>query len=142
MLQRALGAPNHVSSAENISPEYASGQVWRYNTREGESESRLYLVRVDELSNGESAYHIFLDSVSIINPHTDSGIQQVLPHAPVARVTLDSSVTELEETDAEMPDIDRGYMIWREAYDAGEAGIYTVEVREILDLIEQTRADQ
>ena len=137
-----LGLLLLIGCATAASPEveYEEGQVWRYETREGEVDSRLYIVRTDELPTGDLIYHVAVDGVAIRNPQIAGGVQTDLPHAPVGRETLDASVTELEREGAEMPDISEGYTAWREAFDAGEGGFFTVSVAEILDFIEQAVA--
>jgi hypothetical protein len=117
--------------------EYEEGQVWHYDTREGEAGSRLYIARVDELPTGARIYHVSIDGVAVRNPQADGGVWTVLPHAPVGRETLDASVTELVHEGAEMPDISEGYTAWLEA---SGAGFFTVSVAAIPDLIEQAVA--
>ena len=114
--------------------EYAAGQVWTYDARPGEENSRLYIALVETLPNGEPVYHIALDGLSIQTP---GGVESELGHAPVSRATLDASVTEKVADGAAMPDIREGYASWRAAFDDGGAGIWDVPVRDIVAFIEQ-----
>ena len=85
--------------------KYAEGQVWNYKTREGEEESRLYIVKVESDEMLGWIFHIFVDGLEIKNPHLAGGVQSVLPHSPVSEVTLDKSVTSLLTESVEtMPD--------------------------------------
>jgi len=116
---------------------YAVGQVWSYQTRDQESGSKLYISQVDEETPIGPVYHIHLDGLSIQNPHTADGVQATFPHAPVSAETLDASVTELiEMRETDLPDVSEGYQMWREAFDKGEAGVFTISVREIIQFIE------
>ena len=117
--------------------KYSRGQVWSYRARPSEEKSRLYIVRVDTNQKLDNIYHIFVDNLSLKNPHAETGIQDVLPHAPVSGKTLDASVIDLIETrDTNLPNISEGYKIWREAFDKGEGGVFTIPVAEIIQYIE------
>lgn len=119
------------------SPKYKIGQVWNYRTREGEEQSRIFIVRADPDQNLGTIYHIYIDGLQIRNPHTDAGIQDHLPHSPVSEKTLNDSVTSLaiEQTE-ELPDVSDGYGTWKEAFDNGDAGIFTIPVNQIIQYIE------
>ena len=112
---------------------YAAGQVWKYRTRPGEESSQLYISRVDHLPEG-LAFHIYLDGLHLKNP---AGEQSSLPHAPVNEETLKASVTALVTERAQVPDVSKGYNIWREAYDRGEAGVFDIPVAEVVQFIEE-----
>ena len=116
---------------------YAVGQVWSYQSRDHELDSKLYISQVDEEMPIGPVYHIYLDGLSIQNPHTADGVQTTFPHAPVSAETLDASVTELLQTrETDLPDVSEGYQMWRDAFDKGEAGVFTISVREIVQFIE------
>lgn len=118
---------------------YQVGQVWAYKTRKAESNSRLYIVKVDSDAKLKTIYHIYIDKVAIKNPYIrDGGIQNVLPHAPVSKATLDASVTQLISVKASpLPDITEGYKAWKDEYSKGEAGVFTISVSDILKYIEK-----
>jgi hypothetical protein len=97
----------------------------------------LYIVKIETLSRGQYAFHIYLDNLRIPNSHLPSRMQTELPHSPVSSETLDLSVVKLLGTATTLPDISEGYLAWREAYDAGEGGIFTISVAEIVEFIEE-----
>jgi len=39
-----------------------------------------------------------------------------------------------------LPDYEEGYGMWRKAFEAGKAGIYTITVAEAVDVMEATRS--
>jgi hypothetical protein len=118
-------------------PKYAVGQVWSYKTRPNESRSRLYIVQVTVSDKLGPIYNIYLDKLAIKNPYIASGIQDALPHAPVSAEALDTSVTMLVETrQSNLPDISEGYKTWRDAFDQGKAGVFTIPVDKIIQYIE------
>lgn len=117
--------------------KYKIGQVWSYNTREGEEESRIFIVRADPDEKLGTIYHIYVDGLHIKNPHSASGSQDYLPHSPVSEKTLDNSVTSLViENTSDLPDVSEGYKTWKEAFDKGQGGIFTIPVSQIVQYIE------
>jgi len=128
-----VGAPARAASFEE-------GQIWRYDTRPGEENSRLFIARIDRGLGGQTIYHIYLDGLKLKNRLYEGGVQDHLPHAPVTRQALEASVTELLQSDAAMPDISEGYAVWLLAFEKGQAGVFTRPVKEIVQYIEDAFA--
>lgn len=120
----------------NTTHDFKVGQIWKYNTRSGEEESRIYIVKTAEEKGYGTIFHIHVDGLRIKNPRIESGVQNDISHAPVDIETLNASVKELESTQEEMPSIEEGYQIWKEAFDKNEAGIFTIPVSEIAKFLE------
>jgi len=119
------------------STKYQVGQIWNYQTRQGEESSQIIIVKVEPDKKLGMIYHIYIDGLRIPNPHLKTGIQDSLPHCPVSEKTLDDSVTMLTSRIADpLPDISSGYANWKEAFDSGEGGIFTMPVKEIIQSIE------
>lgn len=118
---------------------YQQGQKWCYKTREGETASRVFIAKVDEHDKLGNIYHLYIDDIRLKNPYLESGVQDFLPHTPVSEKTLEKSLTTLEnEAYTEEIDISEGYQEWREAFDNGKAGIYTISIAEIITIVEDT----
>jgi hypothetical protein len=118
--------------------DYAEGQVWKYKTRAGEEASRVVILKIDEVEGLGRIYSVSIIGLKLAAPRNESGFQEQLPHAPVSEKTLNESVTELVGEAAASPEFYRGYDIWKEAFDRGAAGVYTVTLSEIVDFIEIT----
>lgn len=116
---------------------YAIGQIWEYKTREGESKSHVYIVRIDEHEEIGKIYHLFIDKLVIKSPFIEGGSQDALPHVPVDKKTLELSLTRMVGTSKHLPDISEGYAIWKEAFDSGSGGVFSISVSQIIDFIEQ-----
>jgi hypothetical protein len=82
----------------------------------------------------------FLMALQLSNRHFNGGLQAELPHAPVNVECLDKSVTLFERFCESMPDISEGYSIWKQAYDKGDAGVFSIAVAEIVQYIEDVVA--
>lgn len=119
---------------------YRAGQVWSYRTRAQEPRSRACIVRVDELEDGRSIYHLFVDGLSMASPNGPDGRQEVLSHAPVSVETLDASlVAPLDEPPPDrerLEEFEQGYALWREAFEADEAGFFLMPVADIVQHVE------
>jgi len=134
MLLLALGA------LPAAAQEFREGQIWRYDTRPGEENSRLFIARIDRGLGNQSIYHIYLDGLRLKNPLFPGGVQDHLPHAAVARQALAASVTELLESNAKMPDISEGYAEWLLAFEKGQTGVFTIPAKEIVQVFEDAFA--
>ncbi|MDV6375212.1 hypothetical protein [Deinococcus arenicola] len=111
---------------------FAPGQRWAYRTRPDEEISTVLLLR-----GGGDTWHITVDGLHLRNPYTAGGVQTDLPHSPISEGALRASVTDLLEESAALPDDQSGYETWREAHERGEAGVFTLEVAEIVAALEQ-----
>lgn len=110
----------------------APGQRWAYRTRPGEEGSTVLILR-----GGGDTWHVAVDGLQLNNPYTTGGVQTALPHSPISAQALRASVTELLEEDATLPDDQGGYETWREAHERGEAGVFTLQVAQIVAALEE-----
>lgn len=118
---------------------YQQGQKWSYKTREGETASKVFIAKVDKHEKLDNIYHLYIEGIRLKNPYLESGVQDFLPHIPVSEKTLEQSLITLEnEAYTEEIDISEGYEEWREAFDRGKAGIYTISISEIIAIVEDT----
>jgi hypothetical protein len=120
---------------EIADPKYKPGQVWRYKTRPGEDSSTVTVLRI-ESSGDKTIVHIRVDNIHLRNclggPEPDK-----FEHMPFAREALDQSVSKLLKS-VDVPEYKEGYTEWRNAWEAGKAGFYTVSVAKALDVAQAT----
>ena len=117
--------------------KYKEGQGWSYKTRENESNSKIYIVKIEYNKTIGKIYHIYIDNLNIKNPYQKSKIQNNLSHSPVSEKTLDDSVIKIVTAKYENNiNISDGYVAWKEAFDDGKAGVFTIPVNEIIQCIE------
>jgi hypothetical protein len=117
-------------------PEFAVGQVWSYNTRPGEEQSTLVIDKIEDDPKLGRIYHISISGVQI--KLGAKGVINEMPHMPVSLKTLTLSCTTLVRQGEPNPHYLPGYRLWKEAFDAGRAGVYTVSISEILSATEKT----
>jgi hypothetical protein len=114
-----LSAAVSVASAH----EFAVGQVWTYHVRPGDEGSTLQINRIDQNSKLGAIYHISVFGLHIPSPIAPGGYITELPHLPVSEQTLEKSVESLTSQPARAVDYSPGYAAWKQAFDAGRAGI-------------------
>ncbi len=116
---------------------FAEGQVWSYQTRIGEASSRLLINKIEYDPNLGLIYHISISDVRVNNPGAPSGFTTKLQHAPVSRKTLEQSCIKVLDHASPNPEYLVGYSEWKIRFTAGDAGVFTVPVSEIVDSIEK-----
>ena len=116
---------------------FHAGEVWRYHTRPAEPDSVVVIVRVDEEPNVGTIVHVYVGGLRIPNPRHPEGFSSAIGHMPFTESAVAASVTELLGQADELPDFEEGYESWRSAWDAGEAGVFTITIAEAVDVMEQ-----
>jgi hypothetical protein len=135
-----------MSNQPSSSPSFAAGQVWKYKTRKGESDSRVTIVSIDhdDPEYGDIV-HIYISGLEIPNPTAPGGKTLFISHLPYAAVMLKDSLTELEsqlddlESDLEQFDATQeGYSLWKKAFENSEAGVFTNPVADAIGFVEES----
>jgi hypothetical protein len=118
--------------------EFEPGQVWTYHTRAGEEASRLTVVKIEPHEKLGTIVHIRVDGVAQKNPHAPGGVSQVIHHMPFAAEAVRKSVIALEASAVPVPtSFEEGYGLWKEAFDQGKAGVFSISVAESIAFCEQ-----
>ena len=96
--------------------KFSVGQIWNYHCRKHETESRIYIVRIDsEDSEYGNIIHIYISNVDIPNPEAPRGKTIFIEHMPYQESALENSVTSLESETTDLPEYQAGYDLWKEA---------------------------
>jgi len=117
--------------------DYSEGQVWAYKTRAGEDKSTILINKVEVHEKLGKIFHISVEGVRVRNPLAQGGVSAELPHFPVSEETLKKSVTKLIGKKDPNPSFVEGYKTWKTEFDAGKAGIFTISVAEIVNIVEE-----
>lgn len=115
--------------------QLATGQLWRYHTRPGEESSRLIINRIDLTAEHGPIYHI---SVLGLQIHQGNNMLTEINHAPISQEPLLQSLIELVDDQVVYPEYEEGYNKWQEAYEEENAGIFTLDVAALVEMIELT----
>ena len=116
--------------------KYKVGQVWSYKTRPQEEKSTFVVVKVENHPKLGNIVHIALRGLKLKKP--DGDFIESAGHLPFAEEAINKSAVEVVKEKADLPDYEEGYRMWREAFDAGKAGIYTISVAEAVGVMEET----
>ena len=129
-----------IASAGAFAQSFDEGQVWEYKTRPNESGSLLKIVMIESDPRFGQIYHISVIGLKVSNLRAPRGITTELPHLPVSRKTLESSLTKPSSSKAVFPDYREGYATWKFAFEHGEAAIFTEDMAQIVTFAEQALA--
>lgn len=114
------------------------GQIWNYNTRRGEENSVLTILKVEKYDTVGIVIHISIDTLISKNTNDAIHYHPSIGHLPLSKEALLHSVTTLISEDNPLPDFNEGYTMWREAFDNNKGGIFSITVCEIANYIEDT----
>ncbi len=112
------------------------GQVWKYESREGEEDSRIIICLVEEDPKLGQIVHIHVANVRMKNKSAPNGFTSTIRHMPYDADALRDCLVELEQSNTETPPYQDGYHLWREAFDKSEGGIWTIPVSESISTME------
>ena len=117
---------------------YKVGQKWSYETRAGEEKSYLIIVKIDHDPKLGKIVHIAMRGLRMKNPRSPDGISENVNHMPFSEEAMDKSGLKLLKERTDLPDFEAGYQSWREAFEEGRAGIYTITVAQAVAVMEAT----
>jgi hypothetical protein len=99
-------------------------------------------LKVEKYSDQEIVIHIAVDEAKIKNPTSEGGISKRVGHLPLNRQALEKSGLKIKKEQGEIPSFTQGYQQWRQAFDQGKAGVFSIPVSEAVNYIEQAMNNQ
>lgn len=118
--------------------KYKVGQQWSYQTRPGEEKSYFVVVKIDHDAKLGNIIHISMKRLRMKNRRSPDGISEDVNHMPFSKEAIDKSEPKLLKENVDLPSFEEGYRMWREAFDEGRAGIYTITIAEAVGAMETT----
>jgi hypothetical protein len=115
--------------------KFHAGQVWAFMPPTNQPNARLTVLRVESGGKPGTIIHIAISGVSYGDGQTQ------IQHLPFAEAAIERSVTTLERESGPVPDFAEGYKQWRQAFDAGKGGIFTITVAEAYDAVTSIARD-
>ncbi len=125
---------NHMETAPG---KFKIGQVWKYHNRAGEDSSTLTILKIEKYEKGGTIVHISVDGIKLYNPDAPGGYSSFIGHLPFAEAALFKSVTQLTGQNNNLPDYAEGYNDWKEAWDKGKGGYWTIDLKEAINGIDR-----
>lgn len=118
--------------------KYKVGQEWNYKARTGEEKSTLKILKIEEYPTHGKVIHISIGGLKVGDPDVEKGFANEFTHIPITEEALDKSVTELKNEKVKLPNKIDGYDYWKKEFDQGIAGVFSISVSEIVDLMEES----
>lgn len=118
--------------------KYKVGQEWNYKTRTGEEKSTLKILKIEEYPKHGKVIHISIGGLKVGDPDVEKGFAKEFTHIPITEKALDKSVTELKSEKVKLPKNIDGYEYWKKEFDQGIAGVFSIPVSQIVDLMEES----
>ncbi len=125
-----------VFSSLSTAKDLEIGQIWAYETREKDQGSTLTILKIEKVKD-TIIVHISIDGVNLNTPKSDRVYERIIGHLPIEEKSLHSSLTSLVDKTNELPDFQEGYDMWKEAFDSGEGGFFTISVAMCVEYMEQ-----
>ena len=116
-------------AANQPTSKFHAGQVWAFKPPADQPNAKLTILRVEDGGKVGTVVHIAISNVSFGNGQT------AIPHLPFAESAIEQSVTTLERESGPVPDSAEGYRLWREAFDAGKGGVFSITVADAFDAV-------
>ncbi len=105
-----------------------AGQIWQYQTRTGEENSTVTILKLEE-RNGSQIAHICVSDVMV------QGELKELTHLPFSRKSVEESLTKLVSSNNPLPEYQEGYEQWNFEFNKGQAGVFTDSIKNIVNNI-------
>lgn len=126
------------TQAEEPKAKLVVGQMWSYKARPQEEMSYFIIVKIDHDAKLGAIVHIAMRGLKMKNPRSPDGISDTVNHMPFTEEAVHRSALRLLKERVELPTYEKGYRMWREAFDADRAGVYTVSLAEAVKIMEST----
>jgi hypothetical protein len=121
---------------ETTSGKFKEGQIWKYNNRPGEDSSTLTILKMEKYEKGDEIIHIRVDGIKIYNPNIAGNYSDFIGHLPFSAKSISTSVTRLVGQNNNLPDFSEGYSQWKEAWDNGKGGYWTVGLKNAIEAMD------
>jgi hypothetical protein len=135
--REAAGSKKLPVLSELTTGKYRVGQTWQFNARPGEENATLTIVRVESSPLLGVIVHVSLSGLRIASPQAPGGFTDALAHAPFSEAAIEKSVTALVGENRTLPAFEESYRLWRNAFDEGNGGIFTITVATAVRLAEE-----
>jgi hypothetical protein len=108
--------------------EIKVGQNWDYDIRDCDSTSSITICKIDKIKDSD-VIHICVHAVKLYEDRDPMDF----PHLPFSKNALEKSLRSLAKNSVDLPSYEDGYEHWREEQEKGNAGWFTIPVKEVID---------
>jgi hypothetical protein len=129
--QGSAAKPCPTLEANVQDPTFKPGQIWSYTTRPNDTGSTITILQIDRSEKIGVIIHVRVDGLYVHNPRGER--VPSIEHMPFTRDAFLASTGHLLRTEKQLPTME-GYETWRSAC----GGVYTISVRDAIDVAEKT----
>ena len=90
------------------------------------------MVKIDADEKFGKIIHIALRNLKMKNPNSSNEFYESVNHLPFTEEAIRKSAIKILKEKVELPDYEEGYDLWKEAFDAKKAGVYTASIAEVV----------
>ncbi|UFH33637.1 hypothetical protein LNP04_08020 [Chryseobacterium sp. C-71] len=98
----------------------------------------MKILKIEEYEKHGKVIHISIGNLKVGKPDVEKGFANEFTHIPITEEALDKSATELKNEKVKLPNKIDGYDYWKKEFDQGVAGVFSISVSEIVDLMEES----
>jgi hypothetical protein len=137
ILNGLTGCKNQTGKGDFQDDKFNVGQIWNYNTRPGEENSTLTILKVEKYDSLGIVIHIYVSGLKLKNNQKPGGYTDDIGHLPLSKEAVLKSVTHLVSEHNKLPDFQEGYTTWKTAFNSNKAGIFSIDVSEVVKYVEE-----
>lgn len=120
---------------------FAVGERWKFDSvRAGARGATFTVLRIESDTAQGTIIHVGIDGVRIPSARAPGGFIEAIGHMPCTRVAIVASKPVLVEKGVALPDFEEGYAMWREAFDSGRGGVFSVSLADAVEFMARTLA--
>jgi len=116
------------------------GQVWEYQTRPGEEDSCLVIVDCEQIETGSLFVHIMIEGLKVKDNQTGEIKDWSISHTPIDGEMLIKSLKRI--VSYRKIEVNEGLLYWREEFKKGVAGVWSIDLAEVITLTENSIYNQ
>jgi len=116
--------------------DYREGEVWTFRSAPL-PESRVVIGKIDAHERFDQMFSVSIKTVPLATGATGEIRVSDISHAQVTKSVLDASLLEQVGIGEPSEAFAEGYGQWREAFDSGKAGVFTIEISKVVETINQ-----
>ena len=114
--------------------DYREGEVWTFRSAPL-PESRVVIGKIDAHERFDQMFSVSIKTVPLATGAAGEIRVSDISHAPVTKSVLDASLLEQVGIGEPSEAFAEGYGQWREAFDSGKAGVFTIEISKVVEAI-------
>jgi hypothetical protein len=116
--------------------DYRAGGVWTFRSAPL-PESRVVIGKIDAHERLDQVFSVSIKTVPLATGATGEIRVGDISHVPVTKSVLDTSLLEQVGIGEPSEAFAEGYRQWREAFDSGKAGVFTIEISKVVETVNQ-----